>query len=233
MKNDAPCTDMRTTAWRLALLCMALWGVVYYLRLFDQKLLLGDEGTILLDAWRIASGEIPHRDFFQGFPPASFIPTAALFLLFGPSLLAGRLLALALAVSIVLSLDLVLRKLEAHRVLRLLSLALLIPFGVSYWPIPSHHWWAALHCLLSAYFLLSAPGSRKPRHAYFSAGVFTALAAYTALVFVAAALAFPRKKSGELTFVFMTVFVSAYMTGMAVVLWTIVYYPVKWLVQVL
>ncbi len=63
--------------------------------------------------------------------------------------------------------------------------------------------------------------------------IFTALAAYTALVFVAAALAFPRKKSGELTFVFMTVFVSAYMTGMAVVLWTIVYYPVKWLVQVL
>ncbi len=179
MKNDSPCTDMRTTAWRLALLCMALWGVVYYLRLFDQKLLLGDEGTILLDAWRIASGEIPHRDFFQGFPPASFIPTAALFLLFGPSLLAGRLLAFALAVSIVLSLDLVLRKLEADRVLRLLSLALLIPFGVSYWPIPSHHWWAALHCLLSAYFLLSAPGSRKPRHAYFSAGVFAALAAFS------------------------------------------------------
>ncbi len=153
---------MRTTAWRLALLCMALWGVVYYLRLFDQKLLLGDEGTILLDAWRIASGEIPHRDFFQGFPPASFIPTAALFLLFGPSLLAGRLLAFALAVSIVLSLDLVLRKLEADRVLRLLSLALLIPFGVSYWPIPSHHWWAAIHCLLSAYFLLSAPARGSP-----------------------------------------------------------------------
>jgi hypothetical protein len=63
--------------------------------------------------------------------------------------------------------------------------------------------------------------------------VLAALSVYAAFVFVAAALAIPRRKSGELTFVFMTVFVSAYMTGMMFVLWTIVYYPVRWLVQIL
>lgn len=160
------------------LLLIAAWGVIFYARTFDQKLLPGDEGVALMNAWRISCGEMPHSDFFLFIPPASFLPAALLFKIFGPSLLISRLLAFALAVLLAVSADLVLRRLGAGIMIRILSVSFLIPFGVSYWPIPSHHWWCDIFCLFSAYFFLKATedqGSIKA--SAFAAGASLALAA--------------------------------------------------------
>lgn len=53
-----------------------------------------DEGLVLTGAMRVAAGQVPHRDFYAIYGPADFYLPAALFKIFGPSLLIVRLLNL-------------------------------------------------------------------------------------------------------------------------------------------
>ena len=50
-----------------------------------------DEGLILSGSTRVLSGDVPYRDFFGEYGPAQFYILAALFKLFGPSVLVERL----------------------------------------------------------------------------------------------------------------------------------------------
>jgi hypothetical protein len=50
-----------------------------------------DEGLILTGAMRVAAGQIPHRDFYANYGPGQFYTIAALFKLFGESILVERL----------------------------------------------------------------------------------------------------------------------------------------------
>ena len=52
-----------------------------------------DEGTYLYSAWRISAGNVPYVDFTLVQTPLSFLPTAALFKIVGPSVLAARILS--------------------------------------------------------------------------------------------------------------------------------------------
>jgi hypothetical protein len=56
----------------------------------DREINVYDEGIILTGAMRVAAGEIPHRDFYANYGPAQFYIVAALFKLFGPSVLIER-----------------------------------------------------------------------------------------------------------------------------------------------
>lgn len=53
-----------------------------------------DEGLELTAAMRVAAGQVPHRDFYAIYGPADFYFPAALFKIFGPSVLIVRLLNL-------------------------------------------------------------------------------------------------------------------------------------------
>lgn len=53
-----------------------------------------DEGVVLTAAMRVAAGQVPHRDFYAIYGPADFYLPAALFKIFGPSLLIVRILDL-------------------------------------------------------------------------------------------------------------------------------------------
>ena len=53
-----------------------------------------DEGIVLTGAMRVATGQVPHRDFYSIYGPADLYLPAALFKVFGPSLLIVRLLDL-------------------------------------------------------------------------------------------------------------------------------------------
>jgi hypothetical protein len=53
-----------------------------------------DEGLVLTGAMRVAAGQVPHRDFYANYGPAVFFFPAALFKIFGPSVLVARLLYL-------------------------------------------------------------------------------------------------------------------------------------------
>lgn len=140
---------------------IAIWAFLFYFKFFDQKILLGDEGVALNHPLRMIDGETPYKDFFMFIPPFSFILNALFLRIIGVSVLTSRLTAFILAVLLIWILDLILRKIEADFSLRLLSISILIPFGVSYWPMPSHHWWADLFCLLSIYFLLSSINNKN------------------------------------------------------------------------
>jgi len=50
-----------------------------------------DEGLILVGSTRVLSGDIPYRDFYANYGPAQFYVLAALFKVFGPSVLVERL----------------------------------------------------------------------------------------------------------------------------------------------
>lgn len=138
-----------------------LFGVLMLFRVFNHKLLLGDEGVSSLNAWRILSGQVPGRDFFEIIPPFSFLPTALSFGVFGVNLLAERLVALVWGILLLLGTDLLLKVVEANRWARLTALSVLVPYGVAYWPIPSHHWAADVLQLFAMLFLIE--GLRTPR----------------------------------------------------------------------
>jgi len=53
-----------------------------------------DEGLVLTAAMRVAAGQVPHRDFYAIYGPADFYIPAALFKIFGQSVLIVRLLNL-------------------------------------------------------------------------------------------------------------------------------------------
>lgn len=50
-----------------------------------------DEGLILVGATRVLSDDIPYRDFYSIYGPGQFYVLAALFKVFGPSVLVERL----------------------------------------------------------------------------------------------------------------------------------------------
>src|SRR5262245_36454100 len=67
-----------------------------------RELSVYDEGAAVYVAERVASGEVPYRDFWTIYAPADFYLIAAVFKVFGPRLIAERytwvLLEAALAV---------------------------------------------------------------------------------------------------------------------------------------
>ena len=61
-----------------------------------------DEGVILTAASQVAIGHVPHRDFYANYGPAQFYFLAALFKVFGPSILVERLWGAAIKAAIAL-----------------------------------------------------------------------------------------------------------------------------------
>jgi hypothetical protein len=61
-----------------------------------------DEGLILVGSTRVLSGDMPYRDFYATYGPAQFYVLAALFKVFGPSVLVERMWDLLIRSSVVL-----------------------------------------------------------------------------------------------------------------------------------
>jgi hypothetical protein len=70
---------------------LALLACVVLLASMNRAINLFDEGIILVGASRVAHGDMIHRDFYTLYGPANYYIVAALFKLFGPSVLAERL----------------------------------------------------------------------------------------------------------------------------------------------
>lgn len=140
----------------LALFLLLALSLAFQLGVLDEKFNLGDEGVALVGAWRISQGEVPHRDYFEIVPPVSFLPTAAVFKVFGAGLLQSRLLALAYSLLLLFLVDALLKRLGTSPWGRAFALAFLTPFGIFYWPMPSHHWVADLFLLGAVLALVDA-----------------------------------------------------------------------------
>jgi hypothetical protein len=57
----------------------------------NHEVSIYDEGIILTGAMRVAQGAAPHRDFYANYGPGQFFALAAIFKLFGPSILVERI----------------------------------------------------------------------------------------------------------------------------------------------
>jgi hypothetical protein len=156
-----------------------LLGVLYLLRTFNLKPLLGDEGVATMGAWRIASGQVPGRDFFEIIPPFSFLPTAVAFRLLGVSVVAERLVAFVWGCALLLLIAALLRRFVHGDWARAAGLCLFIPFGAGCWPIPSHHWAVVVLQLAALWALDRSAENGGERHWAALSGVLAALACFT------------------------------------------------------
>jgi hypothetical protein len=140
--------------WRSLPLLAVLLATVFLAARINKGIYVGDEGVACMSAWRIAQGQTPVADFFELETPLAAYTLAGVFGVLGPSVLASRLLGFVYGVLLIALMwwlsGLFLRRPGP----RAFALALLIPFGVGAWPLPSHHWAADL-CLMGALGLLA------------------------------------------------------------------------------
>lgn len=145
-------------------------GAIYY-----------DEGTFLYEAHRIARGHVPYRDYFDFKGIVGYLPFAALFAAVGPSVVAARLLMIAIVASIGAAAFQVCRAV-AGRVTFPACLAAVFPALLVWpsWPNPYHDLLAQLFFLVA--LLLGARALRgSSTWTLFFAGVFSGLASWTHL----------------------------------------------------
>jgi hypothetical protein len=95
-----PCTTVgagnRPDMPHMVLVCVLLFVTSFFGLFLGMRRypLPYDEGLVLTGAMRVAAGQVPHRDFYAIYGPAVFYLPAALFKMFGSSLLIVRLLDL-------------------------------------------------------------------------------------------------------------------------------------------
>lgn len=137
---------------------------------------LGDEGLIALGGWRLLSGQMPYRDFFEIIPPLPLVTMAGAQGVLGVTVWASRGLAILYAVLLALASYLVALRLLRSATGRCAALAPLVSCGVASWLLPSHHWLADLLALAALGALLAAVDG-APAPWAFAAGALSALGA--------------------------------------------------------
>lgn len=90
-------------ARRTLIVGLWLFGVSFILLLLSMDMRLGsyDEGIILTGGQLVASGAVPHRDFYANYGPGQFYILAGLFRLFGTSFIVARVYDVAVRAAIV------------------------------------------------------------------------------------------------------------------------------------
>ncbi len=162
--------------WLLAgvILLAAAVGAVHLL----VGIQLVDEGVLNMGAWRISLHQVPYRDFFLFCTPFSFYLVAAVYKLFGATILAGRLLAMALGFIFVAVTARLSTRLIPSKLFAALPVAVLCQAGFGIWPFASHHWIANIFCILAVLCALRAL-SKRPLLWSTLAGLYAAGAFWT------------------------------------------------------
>ena len=114
---------------------------------------IGDEGTLVYGAQRVAEGAVPYRDFFEVMGPGSFYWLGFFFKIFGTSWMVARVLLLITAVATTLIVYWLARRLDSAfaALPAVMTLVLTIPL----WAATNHHWDSNLFALLAFAAFLS------------------------------------------------------------------------------
>lgn len=159
---------------KLALL-FAVLGLVaalpYRLQFHDG---INDEGVVLQAAWRIASGQIPYKDFDLFYTPGSMLFTAAWFKLFGATIESARWLMSIVGGTLGALIFLISSKL-LRPWLCFVPPVLFALSGYSEWPVVSYHWFS-ITCLLAALVCLLEWYDRRDGRWMIASGVAAGMA---------------------------------------------------------
>jgi hypothetical protein len=130
---------------------------------------IGDEGTIVYGAQRVAQGAVPYRDFVEVMGPASFYWLGLFFKLFGIAWWVARAHLLLTGVLTSLLVFWLTRRLYQGpgSILPCLFVTVL---GVPLWPASSHHWDSNLFALVSAAAYFRWHETRRARYLW-AAGI--------------------------------------------------------------
>ncbi len=150
------------------------FGLVLALPRYRNGIDLGDEGFLAYSAVRVWDGQIPNRDFVSLQPPLSFYTVAAVFKLFGTSLITLRTLGLCIYLAIILLVYAITSSLTGP-VLALMAAMLAATIGMPFFNFtPFAVWHGIAASLLTIYFILKFTSAKRRRWAFLS-GVTTAL----------------------------------------------------------
>ncbi|HNQ79136.1 MAG TPA: hypothetical protein PKJ37_11360 [Acidobacteriota bacterium] len=140
-------------------LCLLLVLLISFLLMclnFASDPQLGDEGVLAMDGWRILRGEVPHRDFFQGFPPLAAYVQALSFRILSPSVLSVRLLGFFYGIILISAALFFFRSFISDKLVMAAALSIIVPAGFGNWMFGSHHWLCAILQLSGAILLLAS-----------------------------------------------------------------------------
>ncbi|HWY22002.1 MAG TPA: glycosyltransferase family 39 protein [Candidatus Acidoferrum sp.] len=158
-------------------IALALFAVSFlYLCIFRHYTSMEpDEGIVLQGAQRILAGQVPYRDFFSFYTPGSYYALAAVFRIFGSSLVVARI-ALALAGAILSALSYLLARRVCGRGMSLTLAALGTLTTLPYRFLVLHNWDSTLWACLAIYAAVRL--LEKPARSWaFAAGIFASLTA--------------------------------------------------------
>jgi hypothetical protein len=149
-KNPSPFIHIPIITGMLLFFFTAIY-LFFYFRVLGR---IGDEGSLVYGAELVSQGALPYRDFFEVMGPGSFYWLGLFFKLFGTNILVARGLLLVTAVSTIILLYWMTRRISQGPFDLIPSLFyLMVSFPL--WPGTNHHWDSNLFALLSvaAFFL--------------------------------------------------------------------------------
>ncbi|MFL6516425.1 MAG: hypothetical protein ACJ8M1_15520 [Chthoniobacterales bacterium] len=185
----------------------------------------GDEGFLAYGAVRVMDGQIPNRDFVSLQPPLSFYTAAAMFRMFGTSVVSLRVMGVAMYLAIPLLIYGISRTVTSS----LVAAAAAIPatvIGLPYFYFAPLAVWQGVTASLVAIFLFLQAILRTSRWIGFVAGVFTAASLllrhdqglYTFLSIVALWLALKRVNIRPGNAAKTSALIAPWLTGLAIII---------------
>ena len=171
---NRPTEIHRPWLWTVLLSAMATAVVVSELSpaLFPVK---SDELVVAWMGKQAAAGRAPYADFFCVVPPLTVYGLAAVFKAFGASLAIFRAVTLVWLLGITLVLERLFLLAKMPRPWAAASAFLFPGLFLTFWPVPSHHWFALGFGLSSLWASLVA-GERRSPFLWFASGTLTACA---------------------------------------------------------
>jgi len=163
--------------WFFTTFCLVI-TIVYYLLFVNKGLVFLDEGYYVHISERILQGERPYHDFNLIYTPGFFYLLAFVYKMFSPSIIAGRILTLAICSGIVFIILSMLPKVTKPSLsIVFLSVLCLLSFGYPLINIPLVVWANVLVSLLALAMYLKLHAKKNYKSFYFSffLGMFLAL----------------------------------------------------------
>lgn len=159
---------------KIEYLAVAVLSLLIFSFFYNKGVSFADEGYILHSAQRLFNGELPYKDFNFIYTPLSLYAISLGFLLFGESILTGRILVLIIAVITSLSIYLLIKNLTKNKFISFLSVLVYLSWAPTHISFPLPINFCILTGILSLIVFTKIADSKR-REYYFILGVLVSV----------------------------------------------------------